>query len=294
MLTKSTEKRAYRRQKLRIAAWGQPVARVEPGELSPPAPKCRQPPIIERKLASAAALGHKWRVSRRKTWGLLIAAACLLVPAHAAATEEQPETVDLGAEPASAPAPEKAPDWEKAPSERRCGFALGLSLGPFVGTATGYPNDSLKIDREAYETDVGFAGGGAGGSWIGVAITDWFVFGLGGMGGRLFSADHTTTYGAFAFHIDAFPAYSAGGPWRDLGLMLDVGLGLTWSQKKDGEDKLIDSGGASRIAFGGFYEGIRLWKLSMGPFAAADVMFSPSAMRPAAWAGWRTAFYAGP
>ncbi len=255
--------------------------------------------LVMQELDSAASLGHRWLVSRRTASVLLIVGAPMLAPARAIASEDEPKTVDLGKPAVSAEAPSaeapKVADWEKAPSERRCGFALGLSFGPIVGTATGYPNDSLKIERDAYFTDVGFAGGGAGGAWLGVAITDWFVFGLGGTAGKLFSADHQTDFGAFAFHIDAFPAYDLGGSWRELGLMLEVGLGLTSSVAKDNsDDELIQSGGASRIAFGGFYEGIRLWKLSMGPFAAADMMFSPSAMRPTAWLGWRTAFYAGP
>ena len=50
----------------------------------------------------------------------------------------------------------------------------------------------------------------------------------------------------------------------------------------------------SRLAMGVVWEGVRAWMLSMGPYVAADMMWSPSSLRPATWFGWRTTFYAGP
>jgi hypothetical protein len=57
---------------------------------------------------------------------------------------------------------------------------------------------------------------------------------------------------------------------------------------------LVDTGGASRVGFGLFYEGIRAWQISMGPFAGGDILWSPTALRPVALFGWRTVLYTGP
>lgn len=200
--------------------------------------------------------------------------------------------VDLTA-PAPPPPTEPAPD-ASAVAERRCGFTIGLLGGGHLGTARGYPNDALKIDREEFLTDVGFAGGGLGELYVGIALADWMVFGLGFAYGGTLSADHESAFGGLAFRIDAFPAYAAGGVFEDLGLMVEAGFGITNTDLSADGTRVIESGAASRVAVGAFYEGIRLWKLSMGPYVAADVMFSQSVTQPAAWIGWRTALYAGP
>ncbi len=192
------------------------------------------------------------------------------------------------------PAPDK-PAWETALSERRCGFSFGLVAGGMLGAVEGFPNDSEKIDREIYFTETGFAGGGQVSNWFGIAMTDWFTFGLGGHFGTLKSADHDTSFFGGNFHIDVFPLYGLGGSWRELGMNVDAGVSnATTSHVDDPDVGLIESGGASRIAIGAFYEGFRWWKLSTGPFATFDQLWSTSVYRPTAWIGWRTAFYVGP
>jgi len=177
--------------------------------------------------------------------------------------------------------------------QRRCGLALGVTAGGVLGAAFGYPNDTIKIDRDPFFTTTGIGGGGLGGGWFGIALTDWFVFGFSGNGGVLRSADHHTLFWAGGFHIDVFAAYALGGHWRDLGVMLEAGLGVSDSKSTAGRVE-VESGAASRVALGVFYEGVRLWQLSMGPVVTVDMMFSPAATRPLAFAGWRTAFYGGP
>jgi hypothetical protein len=203
--------------------------------------------------------------------------------------------VDLSEPVAPAPPPVDEGTWLDAPPHRRCGFNLGLHLGPMMGGATGYPNDALKIDRDEFRTDTGFALGGNLGIWIGITLADWFTVGLGPSFGRLRTGDTTTQFFAAGFHLDVFPAFGLGGAWEDLGVTLDAGLGATdTSNADDSEEILIDAPIASRFGVGGFWEGIRVWKLSMGPFASFDAMWSPTSLRPTAWLGWRTAFYAGP
>jgi hypothetical protein len=194
------------------------------------------------------------------------------------------------------PAPGYAADPTHAPVEhrRRGGFSFGIALGPALGVATGYPNDARKIDRSEFFTSTGFAGGGAGTAWLGLAFTDWLSFGIAGYGGMLVGRDVRAQSAAFAFRVEGFPAWLLGGAGRELGVSLEAGVGVVNGAPKGGGDDVIASGGASRFGFGLFYEGIRAWKFSMGPFASVDVIWSSSALRPIAWLGWRTAFYLRP
>jgi len=219
--------------------------------------------------------------------------------ARAQQTATQPSTepaLDLSERDVSAEAP-AAPngsDWLTAPYERRGGFTVGIIAGLMMGGASGYPSDPIKIDREAFLTETGAAFGGAGSLWIGGAFADWLVFGIGGNGGTLVSADNRTTFGALAFHLEVYPAYVAGGVWQELGLLLETGIGGTSTKPADDDVAVIDSGAASRVSLGALYDGIRFGKLSMGPVAAVDLMWSPSVVRPAGWLGWRTALYTSP
>ncbi len=190
----------------------------------------------------------------------------------------------------------RAEDPTSQPVEhrRRGGFVLGIALGPALGVARGYPNDARKIDRAEFLSDSGFAGGGAGSLWIGVGFTDWLTFGLAGYGGAEWSAGDRIVSGAFSFRVEAFPAWPLGGAWREFGASVEAGLGVSTTTPRGGGDNVVESGGASRFAFGLFYEGIRASKLSMGPFAAVDTMWSSSAFRPLAWLGWRMSLYTKP
>jgi hypothetical protein len=204
------------------------------------------------------------------------------------------DAIDLTkAEPAKPPPPES--DWRTPVRERRCGFSVGTLLGGVVGGVTGYPNDALKINRDEFFTDTSVAGGGAADVWLGIAIVDWLALGLGGQVGRMVASEHTSDYWGASFHVDAFPAYPLGGAWREFGVMLEAGIANSDTYRSDDRDiSVIESGIASHLDLGLFYEGIRLWKFSMGPFVAADLQFSPSSFRPTGWLGWRTALYAGP
>lgn len=221
------------------------------------------------------------------------------------AREPDDEPIDLRSDDRSGKSPAPSPREEPAAADaerswldahdRRCGFSVGLLGGAMVGSAEGFPNDSLKIDRLTYFTETGAAGGGQGAGWLGVALVDWLVFGVEGHGGRTHSSDHLTTFFGGGLHLDAFPLYALGGQWQELGVSFSAGVATSKTVASAAPDVgLIESGGASRVGAGAFYEGIRLWKLSMGPFASYDQIWSQSAWRPTAWLGWRTAFYLGP
>lgn len=181
------------------------------------------------------------------------------------------------------------------PAERRDGFMVGTHIAALIGGASGYPNDATKIDREAYYTNTGIGGGVMGGLWIGGALADWFTVGASLAGGGAWTADYQNRYFGLGLHIDLFPAWALGGAWQDVGLYLEPGVGFTWVHPVDADvDALIDSGGASRLGFGLFYEGVRLWQISLGPFIGGDFLWSGSAFRPAGLVGLRTVVYAGP
>ncbi len=188
-----------------------------------------------------------------------------------------------------------AASWETAPAEHRSGFTAGLSLGLGVGSVAGYPNDAQKIGYERYYTETGVAPGGGMRLWLGGALTDWFTFGLGFGGGSLASDTTSSGGGGFFFRLEAYPLYPYGSAYRDLGVSFEAGTGgLTTTPKDDADTKLIDAGSASMLGIGAFYEGIRVWRMGMGPFASFDYAWSETAKAPAFMLGWRTAVYAGP
>jgi hypothetical protein len=218
-----------------------------------------------------------------------------------AAKEEAPprQPVDLSTEPPpSAPPPttsEGEESWLNAPPHQRCGFTIGLGLGSLLGATSGYPNDATKVDRDEFYENTGFSYGSNLNLYIGIALADWFTVGVGPTLGQLQNSDTKTGFFTFGFHLDVYPAFGLGGHWENIGLMVDAGLGgNVTTDKEDDTLELIQSPVSSRLATGVVFEGVKLWKFKMGPFAAFDAMWSPTSFRPAGWLGWRTAFYAGP
>jgi hypothetical protein len=214
--------------------------------------------------------------------GWLLPCAALADEAKAPAAAQ----VDASAAPATPAAVPKA--------TRRSGFVVGLAFGFGAASVVGYPNDVRKIGFAGSYTATGARPGALGQLWIGGALTDWFTFGLGFTGGSLFATgDNKVRTGGGLFHIEAFPLFSLGARLRDLGVMIDAGLG-TATVTDAMSTKIVDSSSASLIGGGVFYEGIRLWKVAQGPFLMGNYMWSDTARRPAIFAGWRASLYTGP
>jgi len=181
------------------------------------------------------------------------------------------------------------------PWMRRDSFLVGLSIAAVIGGASGYPNDDLKIDRSEYYTNTGVGGGGSASLWLGYAMADWITFGLTVNGGVLSTGDYLVRFGGGGIRVDVFPGWPLGGEWRELGAFLDAGIGYALADVTGANaDPVIDSGGNSHLGLGLFYERIRLWQFSMGPYAAFDYVWSKGASRPTGCLGWRTVYYAGP
>lgn len=176
---------------------------------------------------------------------------------------------------------------------RRHGFTAGLSVGGGLLQAAGFPNDAKKIGRARWYTETSIGPAASGGFWVGGTFTDWLTFGVGLDVATAAAGDHAVRAGALAFHVEAFPAWSLGGPFREIGALFEAGTGLA-DVRSDTDELLVESGAASRVAFGGFYEGLRVSRLSMGPYALGELMWSESLRRGGVFLGWRTAIYSGP
>jgi hypothetical protein len=188
-----------------------------------------------------------------------------------------------------------APDWRNAPAKRRSGFTVGLAGGLALGSASGYPNSVEKIGFERYYTETGVAVGTGGFLWLGGALTDYLVFGVGAGGTNLGTADHTVASAGFFFHIEAFPLLTLGGRLQDIGVNLDTGAAVAYtSAKATGDDKVIDGALPAKIGGGVFWEGFRFWKLATGPWLYADYVWSTSVRQGGVYLGWRAALYAKP
>jgi hypothetical protein len=148
-------------------------------------------------------------------------------------------------------------------ARRRSGFLAGLTLGMAAGNANGYPNELAKIDDPLFKRDTGGAFGGVSRLWIGGALTDYLVFGL-GFASMGLKHDQTTAGGsAFIFHVEGYPLFYRGGVFQDLSIFGDFGAG---GMKIMGNDRPEADGGLmSVVGFGAGYEPLRFWKFTFGP-----------------------------
>ena len=226
-------------------------------------------------------------------------------PAPAPAANATSPAPDPAAPPAPDPAPaapaapaEEKPAWETAPSLRRAGFTVGVSFGGSLGNVTGFPADIRKRTAD-FRADTGAGFGGGATLWLGGALTDWLVFGA-GLGAARTQGNGTVVQGfTFVFHTEVFPLFSLGGVFQELGFGLDTGAGSFTGEveNKPAGDAgkliapVIESGAASRVGASIFYDGLRLWKVSTGPFVAFDYTWSATLNQPLFMIGLRTALY---
>jgi hypothetical protein len=172
----------------------------------------------------------------------------------------------LGSLAESAHADSANTDWDggyKQVATRRSGFMLGINSGLAVGRAYGYPNEIAKLDVPRYERNTAFAFGSTSRLWLGGALTDWFVFGLGFEGVKLKHDDITAAGSAFIFHVEGYPLFYRGGVFRDLSLFGDFGAGglkITGRARDDASGGLM-----SVIGLGAGWDPVRFWRFNFGP-----------------------------
>lgn len=176
---------------------------------------------------------------------------------------------------------------------RRSDFAMGLGIGAALGAASGYPNELSKLNDPRYEANTGFAVGPGGSVWLGGALRDWLVLGLGVHTSSLAGSGLTSSGTAFVFHLEGYPAFSLGGPFRDLGLFTEFGAGGRTIKKDSGV--VADGGLLSLVSIGAVYEFLRLGShLSSGPTLQLKHEWSESLSTTSLLAGFRIAYYGGP
>lgn len=183
---------------------------------------------------------------------------------------------------------------EPAQAQRRGGFVAGFIGGGAVGWTDGHPKSFDRRDDPAFEVDTGLAGGYRLTPFIGGALTDWFLFGLGWSGGTMWSGDHRSTVSTFVFHLEAYPLYGRGGLWRDLGLAADMGAGEAWMRRSDSGEEVASSGAASTVGLGVFWESTRLGPLALGPTLNYQHNWSRWYSRHDWMLGLRASFYGEP
>gem|GEM_PF-952116 len=208
------------------------------------------------------------------------------------------------AAPSAAPpskTPSKAPVYDNSsaqyrppPTERRGGFAMGLTLSYGLGDYRGYPLEVEALNDPTQEQKTGLSMASNLSLWLGGSPRDWLTVGVGLslMGATLNQEIGTTT--GILFHVEGFPLYSWGGTFRNLGLGFDGGVGIGAIYAKDDkkfEDPLAESGGMSTLGFSVFWEPILFWKISMGPAVNYTYAFSQTMQVNQFVLGFRTALY---
>ncbi|HET7542290.1 MAG TPA: hypothetical protein VFK05_20620 [Polyangiaceae bacterium] len=151
----------------------------------------------------------------------------------------------------------------KQVARRRSGFVASIGLGLALGEASGYPNEIAKLGDPAYKRNTGVAFGGADHLWLGGALTDYLVVGLGFVITGI-KHDQTTAGGsAFVFHVQGYPLFYRGSAFQDLSLFADFGAG---GMKITGNDRPDADGGLmSVLGLGAGYEPVRFWRFTFGP-----------------------------
>jgi hypothetical protein len=185
-------------------------------------------------------------------------------------------------------------NYDPGKAQRRSEFAMGFLLGGAAGNVSGYPNEILKIDDPKYEANTGFGGGLSGGLWVGGALRDWLVFGVGLSLGTVAGNGYRSSGTSFVFHIESYPLFPQGGAWQDLGLLAEFGAGGRTITR--GATTSAAEGGLMSVAtFGVVYEALRLGShVSAGPLVQVTYQGSQSLTATFATIGLRASFYGGP
>jgi hypothetical protein len=184
--------------------------------------------------------------------------------------------------------------YQPPPTERRGGFAMGVSGSYGLGVYRGYPLsvDALNDPNGRQSTGASLATNTS--LWLGGTPRDWLSAGL---GLALLSANFNEARGvaaALVVHVEAFPLYSLGGTLENLGLGFDGGIGVATlfdPEDKEFEDPLAESGSLSTLGFSAFWEPIRFWQVSMGPTVSYIHGFSQTMNVNQFTIGWRSALY---
>ncbi|HSC85679.1 MAG TPA: hypothetical protein VLC09_00330 [Polyangiaceae bacterium] len=179
-------------------------------------------------------------------------------------------------------------------TERRGGFAMGVTTGFALVDFSGYPNEAVAIGDPNRLAATGPALGSSFEIWLGGAIRDWLTAGVGLAATSALTGDYTAANAAFALHLEAFPLFYRGGEWRNLGLAVDGGIGTASMYDRDDTqlENILAYGGSSSFLTGtAFWEPFEFWQFSTGPSLTAGASFSQTLTATQLMLGWRFVFY---
>jgi hypothetical protein len=220
-----------------------------------------------RNLRSPGATGHVLAAA--------FAAACFASAPSNASAADKPGNDDNEA------------SYKPPPIERRGNFTFGVTPVATLAHYSGSLNEVAKLDDPEFHESTTSPGWGVT-AWFGGTLRDWFSFGLGYSLSSTFG-DPQGESGAYVLRLEGFPAYSLGGPYRDLGVALDFGISSGVLERDDAN--VADGGDMAHVGATAFYEPFRFWKLSMGPALSYGLDFSQSMTVNTYGLGWRVAFY---
>ena len=207
--------------------------------------------------------------------------AAIVVLAGAGARNAWADTEDRGA------------DYDPGKALRRSDFAAGLSFSGAYGSASGYPNEAAKIGVAQYHADTGAAGGQGLGLWLGAALRDWLVVGIDLSAITVGGSGTISMGGGLGVHLEACPAFYAGGAFRDLALVGEFGFG--GRTVKYASRQVADGGAVSNFALGVLYEPIRVGRhVSGGPIVLVSHEFSETLTATFVTAGFQMSYFGGP
>jgi len=184
-------------------------------------------------------------------------------------------------------------DYDPGKATRRSDFAAGMGFAGTFANANGYPNDAAKIGVARYRASTGDAGGITNSLWLGGALRDWLVFGIGLSGSSVAGSGTLSQGGSFIVHLEGFPLFERGGAFRDLGLVGDFGVGSRTI--KHASSEVANGGSMSFVALGLLYEPLAFGKhLRWGPLLQVAEQFSDTMTCTMLIGGFQIAFYGGP
>ena len=219
-----------------------------------------------------------------------LGAALVALAPRAALAQRAAQAVPTGAPPADA-----TTDFDGAP-KKRAGVVIGLDLGVGLAGASGYPNDSNKIDDPNYYGASGMLTGTGGSIFFMGALADYLNFGFWFGRQSAQNGDWRSSGVGGGFRVEAFPLYTLLPKLSDLGVMAKFGIGSATLDAKRGEYPGAD-GVQSYLGAGVFYE----WSLgralgghfALGPTLEFDAIYSRPIERHGLLAGGRFVWYGG-
>lgn len=184
-------------------------------------------------------------------------------------------------------------NYEPPPTIRRGGFAMAISQGFGLGAYNGYPLTFAALNDPDGERSTGPAFTTNFNLWLGAGLRDWLTVGVGFSALSAIGQNLGSTAGVL-FHVEAFPMFTWGGFYQDLGFAFDGGVGMSLMASPDDkkfEEPIAEGGAMSTLGFSAFWEPLRFWHFSAGPQLTYVYSFSQTMNVNQGTLGFRMALY---